>query len=272
MLISGATKLYGIIGNPVRHSLSPYMHNAAFEELNLDCVYVAFEVDSVSCVMDAVKCLGISGLSVTAPFKEDILEYLDEIDEAALKIGAVNTIKYDGKRTAGINTDWIGAIRALERKTSLESKRCMVVGAGGTARALVYGLKKRQARVVIINRTLSRARELAGEFNVDFGALKDIRKFSVDVLVNTTTVGMEPDHDMSLVPADYLQNISVVMDVIYKPRMTKLLIDAQAAGCKVVEGLEMLLEQGIAQFEWWTGKKAPRDKMARAIGLTYEEK
>ncbi len=243
------------------------MHNAAFEKLGLDCVYVAFPVRDVSCVVSSLKCLDIYGLSVTAPFKETIISYLDTVDEGATEIGAVNTIRYREGIVEGINTDWIGAIRAIEKKIELAGKSCVVLGAGGTAKAVIYGLKQKKARVVVLNRTKEKAKELSEKFDTDYGSLDKLKNVKADVIINTTTVGMEPLEEVSLVPEEILTSVSVVMDVVYKPRITKLLADAQKAGCKIVEGLEMLLEQGIAQFEWWTGKKAPEECMAKAIGL-----
>jgi len=268
MLVSGTTFVYGIVGNPVTHSLSPKMHNAAFKKLGLDSIYVAFPTSSATCVVDAMRCLGIRGLSVTAPFKEEVMHFLDEVDEAGKEIGAVNTLKLEEGKVVGINTDWIGVVRALEKKIDLEGKRCVVLGAGGTARAALYGLKKKSAHVTVLNRSPDKARKLAGEFGAEFGSLNDLEDARGEILINTTPVGMEPAREESLVLPEFLESVQVVMDVIYKPRKTKLLKDAEGKGCRIVEGLEMLLEQGIAQFEWWTGKKAPRECMATAIGLS----
>ncbi len=271
MLVSGKTKIYGIIGNPVRHSLSPFMHNAAFEKLEMDCIYVAFRARDASCVVNSLRCFGVLGLSVTAPFKEGIIEYLDEVDESSEKIGAINTIKYDDNKVAGKNTDWIGAIRALEKKVHLVDKKCAVIGAGGTARAVVYGLKRKKAEILIVNRTPEKAEKLAKEFDAFSGPMNSIKDFRPEILINTTPVGMEPDCEKSPVPKNVLRSVTVVMDVVYKPRITRLLKEAREAGCEIVEGLEMLLEQGIAQFEWWTARKAPRKCMAEAIGLISEK-
>ncbi len=267
-MINGETKVYGIIGNPVGHSLSPLMHNAAFREKKLNCVYVPFPVSDVSQVVNAVRCLKIQGLSVTAPFKESIIPLLDECDESSRKIGAVNTVKFNGVKVLGINTDWIGAVRAIERKISLKDKKCVVIGAGGAARALVFGLKKWGVSLIVVNRNVSRGEKIAREFFTDFAPLDRIEELSCDVLINATPVGMFPREGETLVPKSWLKGSMLVMDMVYRPRMTKLIRNALEKGCEVVEGLEMLLEQGIAQFEWWTGEKAPRESMARAIGLT----
>ncbi len=271
MLVSGKTRIYGIVGNPVWHSLSPYMHNAAFREYEMDCIYVAFPARSARCVVDSVRCFGVCGLSITAPFKEEILEYLDSADESCEMIGAVNTIKYERGEVEGINTDWIGAANALGKKINPGEKRCLVVGAGGTARAVVYGLKRKGAEIMVVNRTVEKAESLGRDFDVSYGSLNEIAKFNPEILINTTPVGMEPRCGESLVPGEILSSVSVVMDVVYKPRRTRLLEDALRAGCRIVEGLEMLLEQGVAQFEWWTGRKAPRKSMAESIGLAGDE-
>ena len=183
MLIRGTTEVYGIIGNPISHSLSPLMHNAAFKKLGLDCVYVPFPVRDVSHVAEAIRCFQVKGLSVTAPFKEKIIPLIDTVDESGKVIGAVNTLKYDGEKIYGINTDWVGAIGALERKTTLEGKNCVVLGAGGAARAILFGLSRKKAHSTVLNRNVNRAKELAKIFGADFGSLDDLFTLKADIVL-----------------------------------------------------------------------------------------
>ncbi|MBB5349187.1 shikimate dehydrogenase [Desulfoprunum benzoelyticum] len=267
--INGKSEVYGIVGNPVGHSLSPLMHNAAFAALSENRVYVAFQVDDIVDAVKGIRALNIRGVSVTIPHKESIIPCLDAVDPVALKIGAVNTVNVVGQGEAkllcGSNTDWVGANRALSNHIELQGRHVMLLGAGGSARALAFGLMEAGARVSICSRTEARGRKLAADLRCPWHSLTDIEQLAGDVLVNATSVGMGPKSDESLLPSGHLKNFAVVMDIVYSPFETRLLRDAREAGCKVVYGLEMLLYQGVAQFELWTGQAAPVELMQKVL-------
>ncbi len=269
MGIDGTTKLYGIIGNPVSHSLSPAMHNAAFTELGENRVYLPFPVDDVSAAMQGIKALNIMGASVTIPHKEEVIPYLDRIDPLAAKIGAVNTInreKHDGViKLCGYNTDWLGAIKPLKKDITLVGTKVILLGAGGSARAIGFGLLKENAQVVLCSRTESRGRNLAADLGCDWHSLDKITTLKGAVLINATSVGMHPHENETPVPTEILPNFHVVMDIVYAPLKTKLLKAAKEVGCRTINGLEMLLYQGIAQFELWTGLAAPEEVMRHVL-------
>ena len=274
MTINGQTALYGIIGNPVSHSLSPAMHNAAFVELGENRVYLPFPVSDLEAGIQGLKALGIKGVSVTIPYKEVVLPLLDVIDDVACKIGAVNTVEIravDGRKYLyGSNTDWLGANRALAEKVQLQGARVVLLGAGGSARAIGFGLQHRGAEVVLCSRTESRGRSLAADLDCLWHPLSEVDTLQGEVLINATSVGMQPKIEVSPVSATLLSRFRVVMDIVYAPLATRLLREAEAAGCQVINGLEMLLYQGVAQFELWTGKAAPvelmRQKLYEATG------
>ncbi len=267
--INGKTKLYGIIGDPVSHSLSPAMHNAAFAALGENRVYLPFPVQNVEEALTGLKALDIQGVSVTIPHKQAVIPFLDRIDPVAEKIGAVNTIavceEQGSKLLCGSNTDWLGANRALAVRMELRGARIVLLGAGGSARAIGFGLKEAGAEVVFCNRTEAKGRRLAEEIGCPWYPMNELAALKGSALVNATSVGMAPRDDMSLVPADALKNYQVVMDIVYAPLRTKLLQEAEAAGCRTVNGLEMLLFQGVAQFELWTGLEAPVEVMREAL-------
>ncbi len=265
MQIDGKTRLYGIMGKPVTHSLSPSMHNTAFDHIGLNCVYVAFEVEEVAQALDGFRAIGVRGVSVTIPHKQAVIEHLDAIDPVAEKIGAVNTLVINDRHIQGANTDWIGAMQALKTITELDGKTVMVIGAGGSARAIGFGLREKGAKILLSNRTLSRGQALAEELGADFIPLTEVAGLRADALVNTTSVGMTPNVDDSPVPATLLENVAAVMDIVYSPVETRLLREAKQAGCRTIDGRYMLLYQGVAQFELWTGQKAPVDVMRTVL-------
>ncbi len=265
MQLDGKTKLYGIMGKPVSHSLSPVMHNAAFQACGLNKVYVAFEVEDIPRAMDGFRALGVGGVSVTIPHKQAVIPLLDAIDPLAQKIGAVNTLLIHDGHIHGYNTDWIGANQALEMIVDLPGSTVLVVGAGGSARAIGFGLQEKGATVILANRTLTRGQALAGDLNCECYPLAEINNLKVDALVNATSVGMTPNVDETPVPKQVLKNIPAVMDIVYAPSETRLLKEAKEAGCKTVSGTYMLLFQGAAQFELWTGRKAPVDVMREKL-------
>jgi shikimate dehydrogenase len=284
MIVSGKTKVCAIIGDPVEHSLSPIMHNAAFQKLGLNLFYVAFTV-SPSGLKDAVlgaKSLGLRGLNVTMPYKNDVIEYLDEVDATAEVIGAVNTILNSNGRLTGYNTDGTGALIALqENGVSTDEAKMVLIGAGGAAKAIAYEAAQDVDQLVILNRTPENAQQLAKGLNKRFDAnitgehlsYVSLKKELKDaaVLVNATPMGMNPNVDRSPVPSELLRADLAVMDIIYHPLETRLLKDAKAAGAKAVSGLEMLVHQGAAAFEIWTNCPAPVEIMKNAALLKLQE-
>lgn len=270
MVINGKTVLYGIVGNPVAHSLSPAMHNAALAGRDINAVYLPFPAPNIEDAVIGIRGLGVQGVSVTIPHKESVIPCLDEIDPVAKRIGAVNTIMLredeNGKKLIGLNTDWLGATRALEEETRLDSASAVLLGAGGSARAIGFGLLERGASVVLCSRTESRGRRLADELDCPWISLAETEKLSATILINATSVGMQPNPSVSPVPAAILSRFQVVMDIVYAPLRTRLLQEAESAGCITINGLEMLLYQGVAQFEQWTGRSAPVEIMRKALG------
>ncbi len=285
--MSGKTGCCGVIGDPVEHTLSPAMHNAAFRELGLDYVYVPFRVqrEELGRAIQGMRALNIRGLNVTIPHKVDVISFLDELDELARKIGAVNTVVNDGGVLRGYNTDAAGFRRALlERGVKAKGKRAVVIGAGGASRALSFVLAEGGADLLILNRTPDRARQQAAMVSRIFrgkaGALELSRENlakaleKADILVNATSVGMSPAPGETPVAADLLRPGLVVFDVVYQPAKTRLLREAEAAGAGIISGLDMLLWQGALAFEMWTGLEAPvavmRAEIVRGLG-GYEE-
>jgi shikimate dehydrogenase len=272
LLVNGKTRLYGIIGNPVRHSLSPVMHNAAFGELSINGVYIPMRVQELTAdLVVSIGSLGFIGLSVTVPHKEQVMDYLDEIDPVAAKIGSVNTLLFRTHPETGVvisrgfNTDWLGSNLALTETMQLPGKRVLILGAGGAARAVGFGLVEAGAEVIISNRSADRGQQLADWLGCQFCSQEGLDELRADALVNTTTVGMEPDIDALPIAPELLHNFSVVMDIVYAPLQTALLRQAAAAGCQTIDGLSMLLYQGAVQFKIWTGKQPPQDVMRRAL-------
>jgi shikimate dehydrogenase len=263
--IDSNAKLYGVIGNPVAHSLSPVMHNVAFGHTGHNGVYVALHVSDLAGAVTGIRALNIRGCSVTLPYKVAVMNLLDHVDPVARQIGAVNTIVNDDGRLHGFNSDSPGAMAALLEKTPVASRRVAVVGAGGAARALAHGVKAYGARLTIVNRSPERGRQLAEELGGDFCPLNDFSGAGVDILANTTSVGMTPQTDQMPVTHACLRPGMTVMDIIYNPLETKLLRAAREAGCTVVDGVAMFVHQGAIQFERWTGKKAPVQLMKKTV-------
>ncbi len=265
------TEIYGVIGNPVAHSLSPAIHNAAFQEAGIDAVYLPFKVADVGAFVRGFRALDVRGYSVTIPHKSRIVQELDEIGPLSRRIGAVNTvINRDGK-LLGRNTDYMGALRPLERLLggngahSLEGKRVVLCGAGGAARAVAFGLAERNAKVVIVNRTHEKGVKLAEEVGCGAQPRESLCDLAYDVLINTTSVGMHPNVDETPVPKEALRRGAVVMDAVYNPPETRLLREAREAGCRTISGVEWFIDQAAAQFELWTGMKAPHELMTDVL-------
>jgi shikimate dehydrogenase len=262
--INGTTRVYGLLGRPVAHSLSPAMHNAAFRELGLNVVYVAFEVADLAQAVAGLRGLAIPGVSVTIPFKEEIIPMLDELEPKAAKIGAVNTVVNRDGILTGHNTDWLGALAALEEKTEITGQHVLILGAGGAARAIAFAILEKGGQVAVTDVDRDKALALSRKLWVEVVAPDYLGEYPAEVLINATPVGMEPKSgDIPLDPA-LLGNFRVVMDIVYKPLETRLLQEARTRGCQVIDGLRMLIHQGAAQFELWTGKPAPLEVMARA--------
>lgn len=265
-MINAQTAYVAIFGNPIAHSLSPQMHNAAFNHLGLNIAFLAFKADKAVEAAAAIRTLGLLGASITIPHKEAIMGHLDEVDDVGRAIGAVNTVVAQKGRLLGSNTDWLGVVRALEQVTELGGKRCLVLGAGGAARAAIFGLQNRGAEVCLMNRNQERGHSLAEEMNctlVEWQSWDLLEE--MELLVNATPVGMSATRDRSLISAQQLRGGMVVLDMVYRPLETRLLKDAATAGSICVSGLEMLLHQGVAQFEIWTGKEAPVEVMRQAL-------
>lgn len=259
-----------IIGDPVEHSLSPAMHNAGYEALGIDnqFIFIGARVkkEDVETVVLAMRKMGIHGLSCTIPHKVSIMKFLDKIDETAKKIGAVNTVINQNGQLIGFNTDWLGLITPLEKIIDLKNKNVAVIGAGGAARAVVFGLKERGAEVKIFNRTKEKAIKLAKEFHCPSGDLENQNEIKVfDIIVNTTAAGMKPLEKITPILVKNITDKQIVFDIVYAPFETKLLKEAKKRGAKIIHGMEMLLHQGTAQFEIFTGHKAPEEAMRRII-------
>jgi shikimate dehydrogenase len=267
----------GLIGDPVAHSMSPPMHNAAFDYIGLDFVYVPFNVKNTA-LGEAIKCaqaLRIKGLNVTIPHKTSVMEFLDIIDKPAELIGAVNTIKFDENGATGYNTDGLGAVKALEEVTSVNNKKVVIIGAGGAARAVAFQLILSGIEsLTIINRTPEKALKLKNEItskiesNVAYGNLEILEKeiSKADILIDTTPIGMYPHiNDEPVIMAEMMRSDLVVNDLVYNPLDTVLLKEADKAGAKGVSGLKMLIYQGAEAFKIWTGVDAPVDIMEDAI-------
>jgi 3-dehydroquinate dehydratase/shikimate dehydrogenase len=262
----------GVMGHPIGHSRSPLIHNTALAALNVDGVYLPLEVDDVNnFVRDFVRPAtrkmdwNLRGLSVTIPHKLSILPHLDFIDATAKAIGAVNTVVIEGNELHGYNTDVAGAMKPLEDLLSVRDARAAVIGAGGAARAIVYGLKQRGADVTIYARDVAKAQALADEFKVTAVSLTDFSG-NLDLVINCTPVGMKGrDELLSPLPAEHLHKVKLVYDLIYNPLETQLLEDAKATGCQTLGGMAMLISQAAEQFRLWTGKQMPMDLITRAL-------
>lgn len=264
--------LYGVMGYPVKHSLSPAMFAAAFWEYDMDDSYEKFEVspDNLGDFIKDVRDRPINGLSVTIPHKEAIIRHLDYTDTHAKAMGAVNTVVNKGGKLRGYNTDWVGAKRAIEEVTDVKDKNVLIIGAGGAAAAITYACIQAGSMVTILNRSLEKAVELAERFaglgaKIDVGKVQDILQYRTNLLVHTTSVGMGADHKSSLVPVEFFRRGLVVFDIVYTPLENKLVRDAKRAGCRTIPGYKMLLYQGEKQFDLWFGKKPRTEKMEEAI-------
>ena len=277
-LITGKTEVCGVIGDPIEHTISPVMHNAAFRELGLDYIYVPFHVKApeLAQAVEGIRALNIRGCNVTIPHKVAVIPLLDGLDPLAEKIGAVNTVVNEGGSLRGYNTDAEGFLRALlEQGVEPGGKGIAVLGAGGASRAISYILAERDARLTVLNRReeLDWAETLSWRIQHDLGREVGVLEHNdaglaealagAEVLVNATSVGMSPDDGETPVPARLLRAGMVVFDIVYNPVKTRLLWEAGEAGARTIAGIDMLAWQGALAFEKWTGREAPLDLMRR---------
>ncbi len=263
MIKSVQKDLYAVVGNPVSHSLSPLMMNVAFEHMLHPAVYTALQIDDPREDLLTLHKAGFKGLSVTVPHKEWALKMAVQVDETAVAVGAVNTLKRTEKGWIGCNTDWIGSNRAFKSVLDLEGKKALVLGAGGAARAVVYGLQREGVQVTIANRSEERGAALARAFQCPFLSLKDLGDIlpdlSFDLVAQCTPVGLEGGVSTRIVPSGLFRKGMVVMDTVYRPFHTVFVQEASQSGCIVVSGLEMLLYQGVEQLKYWLDLPAGED-------------
>ncbi|HUA14517.1 MAG TPA: shikimate dehydrogenase [Verrucomicrobiae bacterium] len=270
--VDAATRVYGVVGDPIAHSLSPAIMNAALRRENVNAVYLALHAKELKDLLTCVREIPIHGISVTMPYKQAILSHLDNSDSHSAKIGACNTVvrAQDGK-LYGFNTDAAGVVRPLERRlNTIEGARILVIGAGGAARAAVFGLKERGAEVYILNRSARPAKKLAHQARARIMKRPDLKKMAFDVIINATPVGMGNTRESPL--QDKEINARYVFDMVYDPGETRLLKMAKERGAQVIPGIEMLVHQAGRQFEIWTGKPAPWDEMLRVATLALQER
>jgi shikimate dehydrogenase len=282
--ITGVTSLFGLLGYPVTHSLSPVMQNAAFSETNYNAVYLCFQVhgNALGNAIEGIRSLGIRGVNVTIPHKIAILSLLDKLDSVAADIGAVNTIVNQEGVLIGYNTDGLGALRALEAaQIPLDNQNITMIGAGGTTKAIAHYLSPFCQSLTIINRTEAKAKQLASSLRERFSkpiSGKPLNTHTLqkaldttDILINTTSVGMHPDSDISIIPRSLLHSDLVVFDVVYNPLNTRLLQEAEQAGATTIDGLQMLVYQGAQAFKLWTGLEPPVLIMYHSARQVLEE-
>ena len=269
--VDAATRVYGVAGDPVAHSLSPAIMNAALRRENVNGVYLSLHAKTLKDLLACVRDIPIHGLSVTMPYKEAILPHLDNTDSHTAKIGACNTVvrAQDGK-LYGFNTDSAGVVRPLEQRMSIDQSKLLVLGAGGAARAAVFGLKERGAEVYILNRSAAPAQKLARRAHARTIKRADLKKLRFDAIINATPVGMGNTKDSPLNENEI--NAKYVFDMIYDPAETRLMKMAKARGAEVIPGIEMFVHQAARQFEIWTGKPAPWDDMLRVVTRALQER
>jgi shikimate dehydrogenase len=278
MNISPTTKVCALIGDPVEHSLSPFIQNAAFQYLDLDYVYVAFNVkkENLEKAVLGVRSLNIYGLNVTMPHKTSVIQYLDQVDETAKNIGSVNTVLNKEGLLVGYSTDGIGALNALKyNKVSPSNKKIVIIGAGGASRSISFNIAKESREIVIINRTIEKAENLVKDLSRLLGKSVRVKARSLektnlkmeledaDIVINATSIGMHPRENETPINSILLHHGMVVFDLVYDPFETRLLRDARKVGAKTINGIDMLIHQGAYSFEIWTGKRAPIEVMMK---------
>src|SRR5215472_1675491 len=269
--VDAATKVYGVVGDPIAHSLSPAIMNAALRRENVNGVFLALHAKSLKDLLACVREIPIHGLSITMPYKEEIVPYLDNTDPLTAKTGACNTVvrSHDDK-LYGFNTDTSGVVRPLEQRMPLHDARILVLGAGGAARAAVFGLKERGAQISILNRSLPAAQKLGRQARARVVKRADLKKLDFDVIINATPVGMGNTRESPL-DADEIK-AQYVCDMVDDPAETRLLELAKERGAQIIPGSEMFVHQAARQFEIWTGKPAPREDMLRIVQTALEQR
>jgi shikimate dehydrogenase len=244
------------------------MHNASFKALHINAEFNYFDIkpEDLKSFILKVKKENIKGLSVSSPHKESIIKYLDRTDSTAKKIGAVNTIKNINGKLIGTNFDWTGVQNSLLEKTVIKDKTIVILGAGGAASAAVFAVKKNKAKnIYILNRTAAHAKKLAKKYCCRFGSFELFKEINSDIVIQATSAGMNSKKGVELIPKEFLKPNMVIMEMIYSPLMTKILKDAKAAGAKIITGEKMLINQGIAAFEYWTKKQPPKKLIEKAV-------
>jgi 3-dehydroquinate dehydratase/shikimate dehydrogenase len=269
--VTPKTRVYGVLGGTVRRSLSPLIHNRAFAARHVDAVYVPLQAEALEPFVRALPALDLAGFSVTRPYKVEILRHLHEVEDSAALCGSVNTVVVHEGTLRGSTTDGIGVVGALKKRGGLKGRSVLIVGAGGAARAAALSLRRKGARVMILARNPRQAAEAAAATGCEHGALSNLGRHEWDILINATPVGSAAAPGETPVPASLHQRGSLVLDMVYDPLETRLLREAQAAGCATVDGLEMLLAQAAAQFETWTGLPAPVEAMRAAAASIAQE-
>jgi len=279
-MIQPVKKLFGIVGHPLTHSLSPAMHNAVFRKLNLNCEYLALDTtkENLENTIKNAKTMGFVGLNITIPYKTDVLKYINNLSKEAELIGAVNTIHYTNKEITGYNTDGTGCLNALkESGEDVKNKRVFIIGAGGAARAIAFQCVLNDATVSLTNRKEGRLRaenlikdiKIKLNKNVEFIELNDETLKNhlkeVDILVQTTPVGMKPDIDNTIISGELIPKNVTVMDIVYNPPETRLLREAKKKGCKTIDGVGMLVHQGAKSLNIWLGINPPIDIMKKTV-------
>jgi 3-dehydroquinate dehydratase/shikimate dehydrogenase len=269
--VDAATRIYGVAGDPIGHSLSPVIMNTALRRENVNGVYVPLHAKTLKDLIHCVREIPLHGLSLTMPYKQAILPYLDNTDAHTTKIGACNTVVrgQDGK-LYGFNTDIAGILRPLEQRITIQDAKVLVLGAGGAARAAVFGLKERGAEVWVLNRTSAKGLKLARQAKARTIKRADLKKVAFDVIINATPVGMGNTRDCPL--KDQEIQAKVMFDMVYDPVETHLLQVARAKGIAVIPGIEMFVQQAARQFEIWTGKPAPAGDMLRAVTIALQDR
>ena len=265
-------KTYAVIGDPIDHSLSPNIHNAAFRELNMDCTFIAYRIPKGELEegVEALKKIKISGFNVTIPHKIEMMKYLDKTDESCSIIGAVNTVSYEDGMLKGYNTDMEGFIEPLKKKTEIRGKKVLLLGAGGAARAIIAGLIKEGSKsITIANRTHTKAKILS-EFSKKIGLEASITSLDsvitpseFDIIVNSTSIGLK--NEASPITFEKIKPKTVVYDIVYRPMNTDFLIQAKKKDAIIIYGYEMLLGQAAMAFEIWHKMKAPYNAMKKAL-------
>jgi 3-dehydroquinate dehydratase / shikimate dehydrogenase len=262
--VDAATKVYGVAGNPIKSSLSPIMMNTAFRRETVNAVYLALQTTKLNDLLKLVMEIPIQGVSITMPLKEEILPHLAQTDPLSAKIGAVNTIRLIDGKLYGFNTDVAGIVTPLEKRLSLRGAKVLVLGAGGAARAAVFGVRDRGAEVFILNRTPDTAQKLARQSGSKTIKKDALAKTQFDVIINATPVGMAGNKTPSILEAKDL-NTKLVFDLVYNPLETPLIHLARQKGISFITGIEMFVQQGARQFEIFTGKPAPEEEMFRVV-------